>query len=72
MIKVSRTRIKKVTHRTSYAGRLVTRVIIDFDSERVNRDKLDEVNEWWLKRRDVIIEMKLDDANASLFEYEEE
>ena len=70
MITLPKCKIKGIKSRVSYGGKLITRVTIDFDSQNINRDKFNELTEWFLKRREPTIELKLQEKNSTLDKFE--
>jgi len=68
MIRIGNCKIKKVSNRASYGGKAVTRVVIDFNSTDIMRDKINELVEWFMKKREPIVVFKLQDRNSTLDE----
>ena len=68
MIRIGKCKIKKVSNRASYGGKAVTRVVIDFNSDDIMRDRLNELLEWFMKKREPIVVFKLQDRNSTLDE----
>jgi len=72
MITLSKCKIKGIKSRVSYGGKLITRVTIDFNSDVIMRDKFNELTEWFLKRREPIVELRLQEENSTLDKFEKE
>jgi len=66
MITLSKCKIKGIKSRVSYGGKLITRVTIDFNSDAIMRDKLNELTEWFLKRQEPTMELKLQGKSSTL------
>ena len=68
MIRIGSCKIKKVSNRASYGGKAVTRIVIDFNSADIMRDKINELMEWFMKKREPIVVFKLQDRTSTLDE----